>query len=83
MNRKWFRFQYAALSLLAMAVAAPAFAHHQPEFGDLKQRVANQRERIVELESGLRRCTVSGAALTDGVLRVRFTPDPGLWPRTS
>ncbi|MFE9948397.1 ArsA family ATPase [Streptomyces sp. NPDC005531] len=39
--------------------------------------------RIVELESGLRRCTVSGAALTDGVLRVRFTPDPGLWPRTS
>ncbi|WP_328889433.1 ArsA family ATPase [Streptomyces sp. NBC_00316] len=39
--------------------------------------------RIVQLESGLRRCTVSGAALTDGVLRVRFTPDPGLWPRTS
>ncbi|WP_030919213.1 ArsA family ATPase [Streptomyces sp. NRRL B-24720] len=39
--------------------------------------------RIVELESGLRRCTVSGAALTDGVLRVRFTPDPGLWPQTS
>lgn len=38
--------------------------------------------RIVPLESGLRRCTVSGAALTDGVLRVRFTPDPGLWPRT-
>ncbi|WP_335931720.1 ArsA family ATPase [Streptomyces sp. PTD5-9] len=38
--------------------------------------------RIVPLEPGLRRCTVSGAALTDGVLRVRFTPDPGLWPRT-
>ncbi|MFE6662259.1 ArsA family ATPase [Streptomyces sp. NPDC057697] len=38
--------------------------------------------RIVPLESGLRRCTVAGAALTDGVLRVRFTPDPGLWPRT-
>ncbi|WP_405402847.1 ArsA family ATPase [Streptomyces sp. NBC_01104] len=38
--------------------------------------------RIVPLESALRRCTVSGAALTDGVLRVRFTPDPGLWPRT-
>ncbi|MFF2325881.1 MULTISPECIES: ArsA family ATPase [unclassified Streptomyces] len=37
--------------------------------------------RILPLESGLRRCTVSGAALTDGVLRVRFTPDPGLWPR--
>ncbi|MEU9850645.1 ArsA-related P-loop ATPase [Streptomyces sp. NPDC047985] len=38
--------------------------------------------RIIPLESGLRRCTVSGAALTDGVLRIRFTPDPGLWPRT-
>ncbi|MFF2011372.1 ArsA family ATPase [Streptomyces sp. NPDC058195] len=38
--------------------------------------------RTVPLESGLRRCTVSGASLTDGLLRVRFTPDPGLWPRT-
>lgn len=39
--------------------------------------------RIVPLESALRRCTVSGAALNGGVLRVRFTPDPALWPRTS
>ncbi|MCM2392460.1 ArsA family ATPase [Streptomyces albipurpureus] len=38
--------------------------------------------RIVPLPSLLRRCTVSGAALTDGALRVRFTPDPDLWPRT-
>ncbi|MFJ7328581.1 ArsA family ATPase [Streptomyces cyaneofuscatus] len=38
--------------------------------------------RIVRVASALRRCTVSGAALTDGVLRVRFTPDPALWPRT-
>jgi arsenite-transporting ATPase len=38
--------------------------------------------RIVPLPSALRRCTVTGAALTDGVLRVRFAPDPGLWPRT-
>lgn len=38
--------------------------------------------RILRLEPGLRRCTVSGAALNDGVLRVRFTPDPALWPRT-
>ncbi|MET8751591.1 ArsA-related P-loop ATPase [Streptomyces sp. NPDC004667] len=37
--------------------------------------------RIVPLPSALRRCTVSGAALDDGVLRVRFTPDPRLWPR--
>ncbi|WP_329388798.1 ArsA family ATPase [Streptomyces sp. NBC_01716] len=38
--------------------------------------------RMVPLEAALRRCTVSGAALTDGVLKVRFTPEPGLWPRT-
>jgi arsenite-transporting ATPase len=37
--------------------------------------------RIMPLASALRRCTVQGAALRDGVLRVRFTPDPGLWPR--
>ena len=36
--------------------------------------------RIVPLTSALRRCTVSGAALTDDVLRVRFTPDPAVWP---
>jgi arsenite-transporting ATPase len=38
--------------------------------------------RIVPLPSALRRCAVSGAGLTDGELRVRFTPDPALWPRT-
>ncbi|MFD6994006.1 ArsA family ATPase [Streptomyces sp. NPDC059943] len=38
--------------------------------------------RIVPLAAALRRCTVSGAALTEGVLKVRFTPEPGLWPRT-
>jgi arsenite-transporting ATPase len=38
--------------------------------------------RIVPLPSALRRCGVSGAALTDGVLRVRFTPDSTVWPRT-
>ncbi|MGW6707145.1 ArsA family ATPase [Streptomyces sp. NPDC054956] len=37
--------------------------------------------RIVPLPAVLRRCTVSGAALTAGELRIRFTPDPGLWPR--
>lgn len=38
--------------------------------------------RIVPLPAALRRCTVSGAALADDELRIRFTPDPGLWPRT-
>ncbi|MCQ4081570.1 ArsA family ATPase [Streptomyces sp. RB6PN25] len=36
--------------------------------------------RIIPLTSALRRCTVSGAALRDGALLVRFTPDPELWP---
>ena len=38
--------------------------------------------RIVPLPSALRRCTVAGAALRDGELRIRFTPDPELWPQT-
>ncbi|MFD5076548.1 ArsA family ATPase [Streptomyces sp. NPDC058371] len=37
--------------------------------------------RIVPLPSALRRCTVAGAALREGELRIRFTPDPGLWPQ--
>ncbi|RSS52095.1 ArsA-related P-loop ATPase [Streptomyces sp. WAC01280] len=38
--------------------------------------------RHLPLPPALRRCTVTGAGLVDGDLRVRFTPDPGLWPRT-
>ncbi|GGU53941.1 hypothetical protein GCM10010211_18530 [Streptomyces albospinus] len=38
--------------------------------------------RIRTLPSALRRCTVSGAGLRDGVLEIRFTPDPDLWPRS-
>ncbi|MFJ9177979.1 ArsA family ATPase [Streptomyces sp. NPDC102360] len=36
--------------------------------------------RIVPLPSAPRRCTVAGAGLVDGELRVRFAPDPDLWP---
>jgi arsenite-transporting ATPase len=36
--------------------------------------------RILPLPAALGRCTVSGAALRDGTLHVRFTPDPQLWP---
>ncbi|UQX00794.1 ArsA-related P-loop ATPase [Streptomyces sp. RerS4] len=39
--------------------------------------------RTVSLPSALRRCAVSGAALAADELRIRFTPDPGLWPRTA
>ncbi|MCT2593347.1 ArsA family ATPase [Streptomyces sp. N2-109] len=36
--------------------------------------------RLLPLPSALRRCRVVGAALAEGVLRVRFAPEPGLWP---
>ncbi|MFF1556935.1 ArsA family ATPase [Streptomyces sp. NPDC058279] len=49
--------------------------------GDELLLAAGPYRRIVPLPSALRRCGVSGAALADGVLRVRFTPDPQLWPR--
>lgn len=38
--------------------------------------------RILPLPSAPRRCTVAGAGLVDGELRVRFAPDPDLWPQT-
>ncbi|MFE9413107.1 ArsA-related P-loop ATPase [Streptomyces sp. NPDC006704] len=37
--------------------------------------------RVAALPSALRRCSVAGAALREGVLDIRFAPDPGLWPR--
>ncbi|MEU4271158.1 ArsA-related P-loop ATPase [Streptomyces sp. NPDC026092] len=37
--------------------------------------------RNVPLPPALRRCTVAGAGLVDGDLRVRFAPDAGLWPK--
>ena len=35
--------------------------------------------RVLALPSALRRCTVAGAVLRDGRLRIRFEPDPALW----
>lgn len=49
--------------------------------GDELVLTVGEFRRILPLPAALRRCTVSGAALNDGVLRVRFTPDPGLWPQ--
>jgi arsenite/tail-anchored protein-transporting ATPase len=39
-----------------------------------------RHRRILPLPSALRRCRVTGAALSDGELRVRFLPDPDVWP---
>ncbi|MFF9202999.1 ArsA family ATPase [Streptomyces sp. NPDC014986] len=49
--------------------------------GDELVVTAGPFRRIVPLPSALRRCTVDGAALREGELRIRFRPDPGLWPR--
>ncbi|PRZ41370.1 arsenite efflux ATP-binding protein ArsA [Antricoccus suffuscus] len=40
------------------------------------------RRRYVGLPSALRRCDVVGAAYADNALRVTFTPNPELWPRS-
>ncbi|WP_256639531.1 ArsA family ATPase [Streptomyces murinus] len=48
--------------------------------GDELVITASAFRRIVSLPSALRRCTVSGAGLREGELRVRFAPDPDLWP---
>ncbi|TXS50889.1 ArsA family ATPase [Streptomyces sp. t39] len=50
--------------------------------GDELLVTAGPFRRILPLPPVLRRCTVAGAGLADGTLSVRFTPDPGLWPRT-
>ncbi|MFG2620282.1 ArsA family ATPase [Streptomyces sp. NPDC048507] len=49
--------------------------------GDELVLAVGPHRRIAALPAALRRCTVSGAALDEGVLRVRFTPDPQQWPR--
>ena len=41
--------------------------------------VAGHR-RVLALPSVLRRCRVIGGTVTDGRLRLRFEPDPALWP---
>ncbi|MFI7399854.1 ArsA family ATPase [Streptomyces sp. NPDC049541] len=48
--------------------------------GDELVVAAGPFRRIVPLPSVLRRCTVDGAALREGELRIRFVPDPDLWP---
>ncbi|MEU4467986.1 ArsA-related P-loop ATPase [Streptomyces sp. NPDC024017] len=50
--------------------------------GDELVVTAGRFRRIVPLPSALRRCTVDGAALREGALRIRFAPDPKLWPQT-
>jgi arsenite-transporting ATPase len=46
---------------------------------ELVVTVAGHR-RILALPGGLRRCEVTGGAVSGGVLRLTFRPDPELWP---
>ncbi|MFL6128087.1 MAG: ArsA family ATPase [Mycobacteriales bacterium] len=48
---------------------------------ELVLTVGGQRRRVA-LPSVLRRCLPVGAAAGDGAVRVRFRPDPELWPRS-
>jgi arsenite-transporting ATPase len=48
---------------------------------DLAVTVGSNR-RVLALPAALRRCTVEGAACREGVLSVRFRPDPDRWTRT-
>ncbi|MFI9610269.1 ArsA family ATPase [Streptomyces sp. NPDC052023] len=50
--------------------------------GDEVVVTAEGFRRVLPLPSALRRCTVAGAGLREDELRIRFTPDPELWPRT-
>jgi arsenite-transporting ATPase len=47
---------------------------------DLVVTVGDQLRRLA-LPSVLRRCVAVGASAGDGAVRVRFRPDPALWPR--
>jgi arsenite/tail-anchored protein-transporting ATPase len=47
--------------------------------GDELVVTVGSHRRLLALPSALRRCTVVGAALRDGRLRVRFEPDQSLW----
>ncbi|HVE97560.1 MAG TPA: ArsA family ATPase [Mycobacteriales bacterium] len=47
--------------------------------GDELVVTVGTHRRVMSLPSVLRRCTVAGAQLADGTLRVEFVPDPELW----
>ena len=50
--------------------------------GDDLVLTVGPHRRVLTLPSVLRRCEVAGGELADGELRVRFRPNPNLWPRT-
>ncbi|WP_431678168.1 ArsA family ATPase [Kitasatospora sp. KL5] len=80
----WVEDRLAADGLLVWHLALPGADRAGLELvrrGDELVVGAGGYRRLLPLPSALRRCTVSGAGLTGGVLSVRFAPDPALWPR--
>jgi arsenite/tail-anchored protein-transporting ATPase len=68
-----------------MSVALPHAERRDVDLvrkGDDLVLTVGAHRRALALPSVLRRCTVDGAALRDGRLRVRFRTDPSLWMRT-
>jgi arsenite/tail-anchored protein-transporting ATPase len=65
-----------------LSIALPLAARDDVDLArsgdDLIITVGGHR-RLLALPSALRRCTVAGAALVEGRMRVRFTPNPELW----
>ncbi|EPH42239.1 hypothetical protein STRAU_4716 [Streptomyces aurantiacus JA 4570] len=71
-------------SLLIWSVPLPGVAREDLGLirrGDELVVTAGPFRRIVTLPSALRRCAVTGAGLREGTLRIRFAPDPDLWPQ--
>jgi arsenite-transporting ATPase len=58
----------------------PAGAVEAVRAGDDLVITVGGHRRVLSLPSVLRRCTVVGGGVFDTELRVRFRPDPALWP---
>ena len=65
-----------------LSVALPLASRSEVDLGrsgdELVLTVAGHR-RMLALPAALKRCTVDGARLVDGRLRIDFVPDPALW----
>ena len=60
---------------------APVGAVNAVRAGDDLVITVGGYRRVLALPSVLRRCEVVGGSVVDTELRVRFRPDPNLWPR--
>src|SRR5699024_9460409 len=70
-----------AVYVMMMAMPfAEAHALQVGRIGDDLLVTAGGVRRRVRLAPVLRRCTVREAEMGDGVLRIRFRPDPEVWP---